>query len=111
MQRETKGASWEAHGAYTRSSALAETRENAAGANLLMMSSDTGKKAQNAPGSVRHCMKIGGSWSMVHGKSSGLELSNVEERVFFATTVPLSSSVAKLRFSIFQTVRSVRSCG
>ncbi len=38
-------------------------------------------------------MKIVGSRSMVHGKSSGLELLNMEERVFFATTVPLPSSV------------------
>ncbi len=38
-------------------------------------------------------MKIVGSGSMVHGKSSDLELLNVEERVFFATTVLLPSSV------------------
>ncbi len=37
-------------------------------------------------------MKIVGSGSVVHGMSSELELLNVEERVFFATTVPLPSS-------------------
>ena len=59
-----------------------------------MISSHNGKKAKNTSGWVRHCMKTVGSGSMVHGiKSSELELLNVEERVFFATTVPLPSSV------------------
>ena len=58
-----------------------------------MMSSHNGKKAKNTPGQVSHCMKTVGSGSMVHGKSSGLELLNIEERVLFATMVPLPSTV------------------
>ncbi len=50
-------------------------------------------KMHRMPPWVRHCMKIVGSGSMVHGKSSELELLNVEETVFFATTVPLPSGV------------------
>ncbi len=38
-------------------------------------------------------MKTVGSGSMVHGKSSDLELLKAEETVFLATTVPLLLSV------------------
>ncbi len=38
-------------------------------------------------------MKTVGSWSIVHGKSSDLELLNAEETAFLATTVPLLLSV------------------
>jgi len=45
-----------------------------------------------------HCMKIVGSGSMVHGKSSDLELLNVEERVFFATTCRCHQAVCQAAF-------------
>ena len=54
-------------------------------------------------------MKTVGSGSMVHGKSSDLELLNGEETVFLAITVPMLLSVV-LPSCVSQNLRKYEAC-